>query len=55
VVSGHALKNASTFSDVNPGNGFWYENSYGLIEIAINRGSAQKKMGLDIGNIVKIN
>ncbi|MGK0298416.1 MAG: S-adenosylmethionine hydrolase [Gammaproteobacteria bacterium] len=55
MVSGHAFKNAYTFSDVKPGSGFWFENSYGLVEVAINRGSANKEMGLDIGNIVKIN
>ena len=55
MISGHTLKNAQTFSDVNPDSGFWFENSYGLVEIAINRGSAKKEMGLDIGVIVNIN
>lgn len=55
MISGHTLKNAQTFSDVNPDSGFWFENSYGLVEIAINRGSAKKEMGLNIGVIVNIN
>ncbi len=44
-----SIPRAKTFSDVSPGSAFWYENSSGLIEIAVNGGRADKVLGLDIG------
>lgn len=38
------ISKAETFSDVSPGAAFWYENSSGLIEIAVNGGHAAKKL-----------
>ena len=43
------VKHANTFAAVPAGQAFWYENSNGLVEIAVNRGSAQQALGLDIG------
>ena len=51
-VAGHKLKNAGKFSDVEPGEAFWYENSYGLVEIAVNMGSAAQKLGISVGDEV---
>jgi len=49
VVSGCTLRRASTFSDVQPGEAFWYENSNGLAEIAVNAGRAADALRLAIG------
>ncbi len=43
---------ARTFSDMPPGQPFWYENSNGLAEIAVNQGRADAALGLSIGNPV---
>jgi len=42
----------ATFSDAAPGQAFWYENSQGLTEIAVNRGSAAAILKLSIGDAV---
>ncbi|MCG8509895.1 MAG: SAM-dependent chlorinase/fluorinase [Rhodospirillales bacterium] len=44
------LRRAITFSDVPEGSGFWYENSNGLLEIAVNCGSAADSLGLKLGD-----
>lgn len=50
IEAGGALLNrASTFSDVPPGTAFWYENSSGLAEIALNGGSAARSLALSSG------
>lgn len=41
---------AATFSSVPEGAAFWYENSNGLVEIAVNRGRADAALGLAIGS-----
>jgi S-adenosyl-L-methionine hydrolase (adenosine-forming) len=51
-VSGRVLPRARTFSDVPPGTAFWYENSNGLAEIAVNAGRADAVLGLAIGSPV---
>jgi hypothetical protein len=38
-VAGQLLQRAGTFSDRPVGTGFWYENSNGLVEIAVNSGT----------------
>jgi hypothetical protein len=43
-----------TFSDVPAGEAFWYENSNGLAEIAVNAGRADAALGLAIGTPVAI-
>lgn len=43
---------ARTFSDVPAGHAFWYENSFGLVEIAVNGGRADQLPGLGIGGKV---
>lgn len=44
-----AISRAKTFSDVSPGAAFWYENSSGLVEIAVNGDHAAKCLGLSAG------
>ena len=36
---------------VAPGAAFWYENANGLAEIAVNRGSTARTLGLSVGSI----
>ena len=45
---------ARTFGDVPPGAAFWYENSSGLAEIAVNAGSAAAVLGLRPGAAIGI-
>src|SRR6185312_3558486 len=45
---------AATFSAVPEGHAFWYENSNGLVEIAVNRGRAADQLGLAIGSTLTI-
>ena len=53
-VANQALQYATKFSDVAEGECFWYENAYGLVEIAANRSSAAAVLGLEIGDPVNI-
>jgi S-adenosyl-L-methionine hydrolase (adenosine-forming) len=53
-VTGHVLPRARTFSDVPAGAAFWYENSNGLAEIAVNAGRADAALGLALGSPVVI-
>lgn len=52
-VNGHALRNARTFSDVPRGEAFWYRNSCGLVEIAVNGGRADRLLGLAVGDSIR--
>jgi len=52
VLRGVALRRARTFSDVRAGEAFWYENANGLVEIAVNRGSARQALRLEVGDLV---
>ena len=54
ATAGRLLERAVTFSDRPPGAAFWYENSNGLIEIAVNQGRADRDLGLAIGTPVEI-
>jgi S-adenosylmethionine hydrolase len=53
-AAGRVLERARTFSDRPPGTAFWYENSNGLAEIAVNQGRADRDLGLAIGSPVEI-
>jgi S-adenosyl-L-methionine hydrolase (adenosine-forming) len=48
------VERVRTFADLPPGAAFWYENSNGLAEIAINQGRADRELGLSIGTLVEI-
>ena len=53
-VAGTQVAGAGTFSDVAPGSAMWYANSAGLVEIAVNRGSAAAELGLRVGSPVRM-
>jgi S-adenosyl-L-methionine hydrolase (adenosine-forming) len=54
AISGRVLPRARTFSDVPEGEAFWYENSNGLAEIAVNSGRADTALGIAIGRPVAV-
>jgi hypothetical protein len=53
-VAGMRIRRARTYSDVAAGTAFCYENSNGLLEIAVNCGHAGERFGLQVGTPVKI-
>jgi S-adenosylmethionine hydrolase len=55
MVSGIVMEQADTFSSVAEHQAFWYKNSSGLIEIAVNRGNAQRQFDLEVGVGVSFN
>jgi S-adenosylmethionine hydrolase len=48
-VNGELLRSARTFAEVPPGTAFWYANSSGLVEFAVNRGRACDVLQLEVG------
>ncbi len=46
---GRQIERRHTFGDAEPGQLFWYENANGLAEIAVNRGRADREIGLTVG------
>lgn len=48
------VKSARMFADVPPGEAFWYINSNGLVEIAVNKGSAAEKLGIGLGTRIYV-
>jgi S-adenosyl-L-methionine hydrolase (adenosine-forming) len=54
VAAGRLLQREGTFSDQPPGTAFWYENSNGLVEIAVNQGCADRQLDLAIGTLVEV-
>ena len=48
-INGHALSGARTFTDMPSGAAFWYANSSGLVEIAVNRGRADCQLDIAVG------
>lgn len=53
-VGGMLCRHAMTFSDAAEGSALWYTNSNGLVEIAVNRGSADQVLGLARGDRVEL-
>lgn len=53
-IGEHGYSHARTFADVAIGQGFWYVNANGLVEIAINQGRAADCHGLAIGQVVQV-
>jgi S-adenosylmethionine hydrolase len=51
---GHIFSSATTFGAVPPGQAFWYGNSSGLLEIAVNRGNARQTLDLEVGDVIRI-
>jgi S-adenosylmethionine hydrolase len=54
IVNGVRAAHAVTFADVAPGGLLLYEDSYGALSLAINRGSALDALGLEIYARVQI-
>ena len=54
VVAGLRLPRARTFGDVPRGEPFWYENSMGLVEIAVPGESAAGLLKLRVGSRVAL-
>lgn len=54
LVGGRRLAFAKSFTHRAPGEAFWYENANGLVEIAVNLGSAAEVLRLGIGSPVEV-
>ena len=54
AAGGRELACAETFSAVPQGTAFWYVNSNGLVEIALNQGRADRELSLAIGAGIEI-
>ncbi|MCB2263936.1 MAG: SAM-dependent chlorinase/fluorinase [Candidatus Thiosymbion ectosymbiont of Robbea hypermnestra] len=48
-VGEREIASARTFCAAPTGQAFWYENSFGLVELAVNQGHAGRVLGLDPG------
>ncbi|MHB8623577.1 MAG: SAM hydrolase/SAM-dependent halogenase family protein [Sulfuricaulis sp.] len=53
-AAGSVVKYARVFSEAPAGMAFWYENANGLVEIAVNRGSAAGQLGLKLGDSIQL-
>lgn len=53
-AGGRRLDYARTFCEVPLGTAFWYENAFGLVELAVNRGRADAVLGLDVGDPIRV-
>lgn len=53
-AAGQHLQRADYFDEVPVGDAFWYSNSLGLIELAVNQGRAVTRLGLDVGTAVRV-
>ena len=54
AAGGCSIAHAQTFAAMPNGEAFWYVNSNGLVEIAVNAGRADRVLGLTIGSEIKI-
>jgi S-adenosylmethionine hydrolase len=53
-AAGQRLGYARVFEEGPQGQAFWYCNSAGLVELALNKGNASAKLGLAIGDPVSV-
>lgn len=53
-LAGRMLERARFFTEAQADAPFWYENSLGLAEIAVNQASAARSLGLKIGDPVVV-
>lgn len=53
-IKGQSLIRRGVFHEAGKGEAFWYVNSSGLAEIAVNRGSAAEQLGLKVGDLVRL-
>lgn len=52
-AAGNVFEHGESFGFVGKGKGFWCMNSVGLLELAVNRGSAAAAYGLKVGDPVQ--
>lgn len=53
-VKGRRLHRVRTFNEVPVGTAFWYENAFGLVELAVNQGSAAHELGIQVGDEISL-
>ena len=53
-AAGKLFRHSESFGFVGKGEGFWFINSVGLLELAVNRGSAAASFGLKVGDPVQV-
>jgi hypothetical protein len=53
-VGGRIVRYARTFAEAEAGMAFWYENSNGLVEIAVNQGRAADLLGVRLGDAISV-
>ena len=53
-AAGELFKHSESFGFVGKGEGFWFNNSVGLLELAVNRGNAATTFGLKVGDLVQV-
>ena len=53
-AAGELFKHSESFGFVGKGEGFWFNNSVGLLELAVNRGNAATSFGLKVGDPVQV-
>jgi len=54
-VEGKECEFSRTFGEAEHGTPFWYENSNGLVEIALAEGRVVHELGLEVGSVVRVN
>jgi S-adenosyl-L-methionine hydrolase (adenosine-forming) len=50
----HSIGHADNFAATPAGSAFWYVNSNGLVEIAVNLGRADRALGLAVGSKIEL-
>lgn len=53
-AAGQPFRHSESFGFVGRGEGFWFINSVGLLELAVNRGSAAETFGIQVGDPVQV-
>lgn len=53
VLEGQPVQHARTFGESPPDKPFWYRNSIGLVEIAVNQGNAARQFGFAVGDALR--
>lgn len=53
-AGGQPFRHAESYGFVDKGEAFWFLNSVGLLELAVNRGSAAATFGLKVGDPVTV-
>ncbi len=54
IGDGRRVRRGRVFAEVGAGEALWYENANGLAEIAVNRGRADRDLGLRVGDGIAV-